>query len=348
MRTALVAGAVLLAACAPVDVPPASPPPPAPVEAAPDGPSRLVIVLPPADGLAPGERVRVRLLVERVVADVLPSSERITAELVDPADRAAAVAAFERAVRRVGPGGTVCALGADLRTSLGPTLARYPATRGCLLPHGASDDAVLATDVDLEQLGRRLGVAARAAAGTGTVLILDGGDALLDARWRRGVVDGALEPSATMGAVHTVRSAEEALALIDDQAALIAEGIVPGGVTGEDAGGTSPSAVPGPEDRPSPRTLPPVRVVVLDASPEAALLAAPLAERGIGIVAPRSVLASEPSVPLDDATVVLGWLIRWDVALRTLVEAVASGAPPEARPVDELFVLEPGGGAVGP
>jgi hypothetical protein len=319
------------------------------VEAAPsDGPLRLVIVLPPADGLAPTERARVRLLVEQVIAEQVPTAGLARAEIVEPADRASAVAAFERSLRRVGPGGTVCMLGAELRARLEPALALYPATQGCVVPHGAPDSTVLAGDVDLEQLGRTLGTAARAAAGSGTVLVLDGSDALLDARWRRGVAEGVVTASPVAQEVHVVRSASEASAILDDQAALLAEGVVPGSpVTDRGPASTPDGPFPG-DGPPIGRVLPEVAVVVLDASPEAALLVRPLVERGIRIVAPTSVLASDPSGPVPDELVVLGWYVRWDVVLRGLITSMVTGEQPAVRPLETLLGLEPGGASVSP
>jgi hypothetical protein len=133
-----------------------------------------VIVLPPADGQAEAERARVRMLVERAATEALPSGPAPV--LLEPASSDALDATVEAAVRRVGAAGTVCLIGADGAAVVAPVLALYPAARVCLLP--ASQDIAttglvppLTADVDLERLGRELGAAARAAAGSGDVRI---------------------------------------------------------------------------------------------------------------------------------------------------------------------------------
>ena len=302
-----------------------------------------MVVLPPSDRLANEERHRVREAVERAFAVALPVDvDPETVVVLEPADTSAVLDAVERAVRRVGPGGTVCVLGAGMRERIGPVLALYPATRACLLPappvEGGGD---LALDVDLEALGREVGVTVRAAAGEGTVLVLDAGDAMLDRRWRVGVASGVLDPDGVgaPGRTHTVRSAGELLQLLDDQAALIEEGIVPGSPQALGPMGRG-DTLAGLEDAepPSARFLPPVTVVVLDASPEAALLVDPLGERGVLVAGPRSLL------PLDgphDGIVVVRWHVRWHLPLAALLDAViaAEGAP---LTVAEAVVVVPG------
>jgi hypothetical protein len=218
----------------------------------------------------------------------------------------------------------------------------------CLLPVSGPDrDGLLAADVDLEQVGRELGVAARAAAGDGSVLVLAGGDAMLDRRWRTGLEAAANGPSGVLAgrvALHTVGTAAELLALLDEQAVLIEQGVVPGSreALGGDADG---GLLDPPFDVRSPsRALPPVAVVVLDASREAQLLVGPLAERGVRVIAPRSLLLAA-GAPEDG--VVLRWRIRWDVPLAELVRRGTSGEGPPPAGGDAL-VLEPGPAHVTP
>ncbi len=315
----------------------------------------LIIVLPPADGLADAERARIRLLVERAIETALPapSSGTPAPELLEPVDRDVLVDTVERAVRRVGAGGAVCVLGADVWEHVAPVFALYPATRPCVLPHperdAERDDApALRADVDLEQLGRELGIAARAAAHDGTVVVLDGADVMLDRRFRTGLEVGAVGtvgPAATPGALHVVRTAQDLLTLLDEQAALIEQGIVPGSPQAlEGDEGMAPVELPFRDDLPTARTLPPIAVVVLDASAESALLVVPLAERGVRVVAPRSLLlAAEAS---SDA-VVLAWRVRWDVPLGELLRRITTGEPGSPGGHD-LVVLEPGPAHAGP
>lgn len=304
-----------------------------------------MIVLPPADGLAAAERARVRLLVERVV-DARPASDVSAIEVLEPVDGAALLDTVERAVRRAGAGGTVCVVGADLRARIAPVLALYPATRGCLVPAPEEGAGLLTADVDLGRLGGDVGAAARAAAGEGTVVVLDGGDVLLDARWDRGLADSTGATAGAGGALHTVRSAEELLTLLDDQAALAATGVEPGSREARtEDGELLPSDLPATDALPVARTLPPVAVVVLDASPEAALLGAELALRGVRVIAPRSLLQAD-GAPRD--TVVLSWRVRWDVPLGDVVARARSGSPSAPPVADAAVELEPGPAAVTP
>lgn len=337
---------VLVVACASA-VPPAAPPPPRPDAAPAPGPGGLVVVLPPADRLADAEREQVRRAVDRALTATLPVGIDIaTVPVLEPADTTVMVDTVERAIRRVGPGGTVCVIGAGIRDAIAPLLALYPATRACLIPATAIDDAVrLAVDVDLEGLGRELGAAARSAAGAGTVLLVDGGDALLDRRWRIGVVAGILEPGGGLapGSVITVRTADEALGLLDAQAALIAEGIVPGS---PEAMGRPPGAGPleilDGEVVPPERAFPPITVVVLDASIESALVVGPAAERGLLLVGPRSLLG--PGGGAEDPAV-LRWRVRWHIPLTALLRAAIADVPPVPTG-DAVVALERGRAAV--
>ena len=334
----LLAAALLAAACA-TEVPPLPPSPPSPDAAVPAVGEGLVIVLPPADLLAEAERDHLRRSVDRAIESALPDGvDAGVVTVLEPADTQAVVDAVERAVRRVGPGGTVCVLGAGVRERIAPVLALYPAARACML-HAAplDDEPHLAVDVDLDGLGRALGAAARTFSQGGTVLVLHGEDPMLDRRWRAGVVAAVTEPAEDLvaGRAHTVRSAEEVLRLLEDQAALLAEGVVPGSpeaLTSVD--GIESALGPNGELLPPARVLPPVAVVVVDASAEAALLVAALAERDLPVVGPRSLL--DGGVLAGDA-VVLRWQVRWDLPLRRLLDAaITSGVRPE--PVTEDVV----------
>lgn len=356
----LVAATALLAGCT-ADAPEsdaasgaAVPAPAVSVPGAGDG--AVVIVLPPSDGLAEPERRRVRTLVERAArAGVAAGAWQV----LEPATAAALADTLALAVRRAGADGTVCLVGARGRTPLVPLLVRYPATRVCLvpgpLPQGAEERSATVGDVDLQRLGEEVGAAARAAAGDGAVLLLDGGDAMLDVRWRRGVEQSILGAAGAVGpALGVVATAAEAVTLLDEQAALIADGIVPG-ASGPAAPGADEADGPATGDTlpsdgrmPDARALRRVAVVILDAGPEAARLAPVLAERGIRVVTPTSLLRAGDVAPTD---VVLHWSVRWDAALAAALARPAAdgtdgadGATPS--PVDAL-VLQPGSSAAG-
>ena len=286
-----------------------------------------MIVLPPADGHAEEERARVRMLVERAAAEALPSGPAPV--LLEPATSDAIDATVEAAVRRVGASGTVCLIGAGGATVVVPVLALYPAARVCLLPAGrdvvtTGTALLLSADVDLDRLGRELGAAARAAAGQGTVMVLAGRDGMLDRRWLVGVVAGAPGP------LHTVTSADAALAFLDAQAADPLGGVVP-------------------DDDGLLFSLPPVTVVVMDASSASAELIGPLIERGLLVVGPRSLLVGVP-----DEAVVLRWRVRWDVPFTALLRRAGVGTgTAEGRagtePLwEDIVVLEPGRAYVAP
>lgn len=349
MRLAvLLLGVALVAAACGADAPDPATPSPAPEAPSSHASRELVIVLPPAAGLAEAERARVRLLVERVLETELVPAARQAVVLLEPADAASRVDAIERAVRRVGDRGSVCVLGADAREALAPVLARYPAARACLLPGpSVEDDGLVSADVDLERLGRELGAAARSAAGAGAVVVLDGGDATLDRRWRSGVIATAVAPvgtSALPGATHTVRTADELLALLDDQAALVAQGVEPGSREAIALAEGTELGIADLDDLPPALVLPLVGAVVLDASPQAALLVPALAERGVRVLAPRSLLL-DADAPED--AVVVRWRVRWDLPLAGLVRrlVVGDGA---AAVGEDVLVLEPGPAHAGP
>ena len=271
---------------------------------------------------------------------VLPGDVDPAAVVVlEPADTSAVIDTVERAVRRVGPGGTVCVIGADVRERIAPVFALYPATRACLLPAPSLEgDDQLTLDVDLERLGRELGIAARDVAGQGTVLVLDAGDAMLDRRWRIGVASGVLGPDGIRAPdrIHTVRSAEDLLRLLDDQAALIDDGIVPGSPealdTADEADGLLGLDI---DAVPPALALRPVSVVVLDGSPEAALVLGPLGERGLRVIGPRTLLEGDA---IGDDAVVARWHVRWHLPLTTLLDAVITGEA-SPRTFDEVFVV---------
>ena len=292
-------------------------------------PAEIVIVLPPADGHAEEERARVRMLVDRAAAEALPSGPAPV--LLEPVSSDALDATVEAAVRRVGASGTVCLIGADGANVVAPVLGLYPAARVCLLPAGRDVVTIgtvppLSADVDLDRLGRELGVAARAAAGQGTVMVPTGRDGMLDRRWLVGVVAGAPGP------LHTVTSADAALAFLDAQAADPLGGVVP-----DDDG------------LPFAPALPPVIVVVLDASSASAELVGPLIDRGLLVVGPRSLLVGVP-----DEAVVLRWRVRWDVPFTALLRRVEVGPGASQDPADaeslwsDTVVLEPGRASVEP
>ncbi len=344
----MLGAAVLVGACS-AETPVAPAPSTAPGSVTPaDGPRDLAIVLPPADGLADAERARLRLLVESALEKALPPGAPVP-HLLEPTGRDALADTVELAVRRVGAGGTVCVLGAGVWGRVESVFALYPATRICLLPDIGADvqawsgpATALVAEVDLERLGRELGAAARAAAGERTVVVLDGGDAMLGRRWLAGLESASVGPrggGVARGALQVLRTAQELLVLLDEQTELLERGVVPG----------SPEALAGPADAPAAmmpfrdelplaRSLPPVGVVVLDASSESAALMVPLAERGIAVIAPRSLLLAA-GVPED--TVVLRWRVRWDLPLTGLVQRIV-GDGSTATDREELFVLEPG------
>jgi len=284
------------------------------------GPRSVVIVLPPADRMAPAERVRVRMLVDRALDETIVTGVRPT--LLEPTSTDALEAAVESAVRRAE---TVCVLGGDGRAALGAALALYPSRTGCMLPLAGEGSGLLVADVDLDLVGREIGAIARASAGEGTVLVLDGRDGMLDRRWASGVLAGA------QGAHQTVASAGELLQLLDDQAAAIASGVVPGSLQALAGSGSGATAeFPDREDVPIALALPPVEVVVLDGSAEAALVVVALLEREVRVIAPRSILVDHP----DDASIVLRWRVRWDIPLTALLRRVLDGATSTAAQDD--------------
>lgn len=310
----------------------------------------VVLVLPPADALAPPAREDLRALVERAVVE--RGGDAAGWALLEPATGASLADTIEIAVRRTGGDGTVCMVGTRGRVGLGPALARYPAARGCVVPGpaptGVPDGRVAVGDADLTLLGRELGLAARAAAGEGAVLLLDGGDALLDVRWRRGVEEGVLGAAGATGpTLGIVATAAQALALLDEQAALLAEGVVPGGpaasVPGEDGAGLPEArdGLPLGDVLPSARSLLPVTVVVLDAGVESPALATALAERGVRVVAP-TVLLDAGLVARED--VVLHWSVRWDAVLLAALDGGGTVTPSS----DDPFVLVAGPAATRP
>jgi len=172
------------------------------------------------------------------------------------------------------------------------------------------------------------------------VLVLEGGDGMLDRRWALGVLAGAPGPQ------HVVVSAEDLLQLLTAQDDVIAEGLVPG--SPEAVAGYRPDPpvdLPDGDDVPVAVRLPPVAVVVLDGSPSAAALVDELLDRGIGVVAPRSLLLDRP----DHPGVVLRWRIRWDQPLTLLLRRILVGdgngggeGDGAADGEDDVLVLEPG------
>jgi len=301
----------------------------------------LVIVLPSADRLAPAERDRIRMLVGRALDEVVVLGPR--PELLEPSSADAMLDVVEIAVRRAE---TVCVLGRDADAAVSAALTLYPSRTRCLL----------GGDVDLEAVGRALGSAARAVARDGTVVVLDGGDGMLDRRWTAGVLAGAAAGGVSeiaSEAQHVVSTGPELLQLLDDQQAAVAAGLAPGRTgPGPGAGpGSGTGTGPGDtasideflleEDVPVALALPPVQVVVLDASVEAAVVLVELLERGLRVIAPRSLLLDLT----DHPGVVLRWRVRWDVAFEALLRQVLSGDPPAGGvplPPADVLVLEPG------
>lgn len=351
-RSALIAALLVLgSACTVGDaVPPGADPAAEGADGGPEGSvgadapgAGLVIVLPPVDAVATSERDVVRTAVETV----LDASDRTVRAptVLEPATGASVGDAIEVAVRRAGGDGTVCLVGSRGRAQLAVTLARYPAARACVVPGpgplAGDETRVGVGDLDLQGLGRSIGEAARAASGDGSILVLDGDDALLDVRWLRGVeegVDGASDVTGSMLGV--VTSAADALRVLDEQAALLERGIVPGTPLA-----TPPGTPPGPldDEGPDARSLRPVTVVVLDVGPDSERLAASLAGRPVLVVLPTSMFRSG-AVP--SKSVVLHWSVRWDVALT----AALAGGGDGSTVVDPgaTFHLEPGPAAVAP
>lgn len=298
------------------------------------GVGRLVVVLPPADALAPSEQARIRVLVERVLEEVAPAGSR--PEIVAPMTTDAVQGAIESAARRAD---AVCVIGNGGRGALVATLDLYPARTGCVLPL-PDEGGLRVEDVDLDRVGRTLGESARAAAGEGTVLVLDGGDAMLDRRWAQGVLAGAL------GAQHVVTTASQAVDLLDAQAEALRAGLVPGSFAASGGRADGPLGSPAESDViPVALLLPVVEVVVLDASPAAAELLPVLLERGVLVVAPRSLLLDQAEHP----AVVLRWRVRWDVPLTALLRRVLDRDTPANNGASEvdLLAVEPGPAVLG-
>ena len=101
-----------------------------------------------------------------------------------------------------------------------------------------------------------------------------------------------------------------------------------------DTGPGAPAGTPTPER--VARTLPPVAVVVLDGSADAAALVATLADRDIAVVAPDALLAEVAQGP----DVVLAYAVRWELPLTVLVDR-AAGCDAPAPPVDDVLRLTP-------
>lgn len=302
----------------------------APIAAVTDGPPQAsaedtFLVLPPADLLAGPSRDALRTLLQG--ASTRPG-EGAPWDALEPTTSASLADTLALAVRRTGGAGTVCLLGARGRAALTALLAQYPAVRACVVPGPGLLDVpaarVAVGDADLERLGRELGTAARTMAGDGSVLVLDADDVLLDGRWRRGVEEGVLGPAGGPGpSLGIVATAAEALGLLDDQAALLEQGIVPGG----------PAAVVPGDLLPNAASLRPVAVVVLGTGPDSAELAVALAARGTPVIVPSAFLEAALVAPEQ---VVAHWRIRWDALLRAAL-ADSTGAEPE--PVDRAFVV---------
>jgi len=286
----------------------------------------LVLVLAAFEQLDAAEQARLRIAAGRALTEAV--AEGRPARIVQVAEAEALDDVVEEAAREAA---IVCVLGARARDALAAARSLYPQTVGCVLPDDGVGPALLTADVDLAALGLELGQAARAAAGQGTVIILWGQDAMLDARWIRGLQTGT-----DGGPKQMVMSAQELEAVLRDAQTLAAR-----------------TSSPGRTDRP---------VVVLDASRLGGELVGPLLANGVAVVAPRSILSSVP--PQDLESVVLRWRIRWDVPLipllrQALVTAatgpawevrneVGNAAAAIAPPRESAVILEPGPAYVTP
>jgi hypothetical protein len=276
-------------------------------------PGELVVVLPPLDRLDPLEHARVRASTARAVDEVLGPSRPF--RIVSAPTLTSLGDVVEQAARSAD---IVCVLGPEARSSLEAALLLYPRTVGCALPSPTDGGAVLGADLDLEELGRLLGRAARAAAGTKEVLILSGGDAMHGVAWLAGVGAGA-----SGGPVRILGSADDLREELERAGGSVVED--------PDVGARSVRSEVG--------------VVVLDASPGSAELALELLVRGVLLIAPRAFVADAP----DTAALVLRWRVRWDLPLTGLLRravAAAEGTAPSASAgpgaSDAVFALEEG------
>jgi len=318
----------------------------------------IVVVLPAADQLDQEERIRVRLLVERAITTALPGSVR--PELIEPASAATVGAVVEAAARRVD---AVCVLGVSGVAALTAVRELYPALHGCVLPTASGSTAVAATsgdpvppappvavpggpsstaptsrerptldgiDVDLHGIGVTLGRSAREVAGSGTVVVLDGGDPLLDRRWSLGVMDGAgIGVDGAPAPLRVVRSVAEVLALVEGVGAGVGVGVAgPPGSAAASAQRPGIRRGDGGEDDAGGPALLPVGAVVLDTSPGTDALATLLLDAGIPVVVPRSLVNER----LDDPAIIARWRVRWDIALVPLLRRAAAAVGADATP----------------
>jgi hypothetical protein len=292
-----------------------------PADVAPPLPGELVLVLPALDRLDPLEHARVRAGVTRALDEVLGGARPY--RVVAAPTSASLADVVEQAARGAD---IVCVLGPDARPALEATLLLYPQTVGCGLPAPADGPTYSGVDLDLEDLGRMLGRAARAAAGRREVLVLSGGDALHGVSWLAGVSEGAAGgPLRIVGSVDALREELERA------------GTASGPRDELDIGATAVRSDVG--------------VVVLDASPGAAELALELLERGVLLITPRPFVADAP----DLSALVLRWRVRWDVPLVGLLRravAIADGTvttvPPPPPTTEGAFALEEGPAHVQP
>jgi hypothetical protein len=323
------------AGCSPGAASPATTSPPVAPEVLEDAatsarPGEFVLVLAAFERLDAAEQARLRIAAGRALTGAVEDGR--PTRIVQVAEPEALDDVVETAAREAA---IVCVLGARARDALAAALLSYPQTVGCVLPDDGDGDGegapLLTADVDLTALGLELGRTARAAAGQGTVILLWGQDAMLDARWIRG-----LQAGADGGPKQTVMSAQELEAALDEATS-----------TAVSASTLARS------DRP---------VVVLDASRLSGELVGPLLARGVAVVAPRSILSAVP--PQDLEAVVLRWRIRWDIPLLPLLrEALLSAATGSARavlsdggdattavaaPRENAVILEPGPAYVAP
>jgi len=300
------------------------------------------IVLPPAELLEPAELARVRMLVERALDEAGPLS--VTVDVLQPATVLARSDLLEVAARR---STALCVLGGRDMTALAEVRLLYPALRTCVLPSPSgmlggtaapAMDGPIGLDVDLAALGADLGRAARAVAGDDLVIVLDGGDPMLDPAWAATVRAGALP--GPVGVLLDPDHVIDLLALLDARALGAAtadarDRAVDGPSLGR-SGGLS-----GAEDEEwlDQRDLQ-LGAVVLDASPGSARLAELLLERGVAVLGPRSILVDRAEHP----SLAVRWRVRWDVPLAQLLRAMVDGTVAVELPVngDPVLVLESG------
>jgi hypothetical protein len=201
----------------------------------------------------------------------------------------------------------ICVLGPDAQRTVTPLAERHPHLEFCALPSGATDppENVTAVELRFEELGHLVGVTALAAAGDGPIAAVVGSDRAGVARFRDGMRAGAAGEQLLESAP---TDEQEVLAAVDDAVSLGA------------------------------------RALVLDVGAGAREAVSRAAAAGVLVLAPSAVLASVEDPDVARATV-LGWRLRWDVALRPVVGAMLDPeeeAPTSVGFADGLFLVSPG------